>query len=121
MQVNSSLPLASDRHELSDMIEPLEVITSMIDLRIQLADIEQQIQALRPAFFAACLALNMEKISLERAVITRKLTPGRWTYSDDILEQESLLRCLRKQFQQNHEPSSGREVSWAIKLLLMTT
>lgn len=94
--------------------------SSEIVLRIQLAELEQQIQALQPAFFAACLALNTDKITIERATITRRLTPGQWAYSSDIVEQEDLLKQFKKQFQQTHEPIGGREVTWAIKLLLTT-
>jgi len=104
----------------SKLINPIGIINAMIDLRIQLSELEQQIQSLQPAFFAACLALNTDKIALERAIITRKLTPGQWTYSPDIGEQEALLKQLKRQFQQLHEPTSGRDIIWAIKLLLTT-
>lgn len=100
------------------LLNPLDIIDRMIELRIQLQSLEQQIASLQPAFFAACLSLNAEKIERTRAVITRKLTPGQWLYSIDILEQEGFLKQLKKQFHQEHEPSSGREVTWAIKLLL---
>lgn len=76
--------------------------------------LEQQIQSLQPSFKAACLALNTDKISLERAIITRKLTPGQWTYSPQIGEQEAWLKQLKREFQQLHEPTSGRDVTWAI-------
>jgi hypothetical protein len=66
----------------------------------------------------ATTPLNAEKIERSRAVITRRLTPGQWTYSIDILEQDSLLKQLKKQFHQNHEPSGGRELTWMMKLLL---
>lgn len=102
------------------LLNPVEIIDAMIDLRIQLSELEQQIQSLQPAFFAACLALNTDKISLERAIITRKLTPGQWTYSPQIGEQEALLKQLKREFQQLHEPTSGRDVTWTIKLLLAT-
>lgn len=100
------------------LLDPFEVIESMIDLRIQLAQIEHQIQSLQPAFFTACLILNQAKIERHRAIISRKLTPARWTYAGEILEQEVLLKQLRKQFQQDHEPTGGRETTWIIKLLL---
>jgi len=101
-----------------DLLNPLEVIETMIDLRIQVAQLEQQIKSLQPAFFAACAALNTEKITHDRALITRRLTPGQWAYAPDVLEQEALSRHLKQQFQQAHEPTVGREVIWAIKLLL---
>lgn len=97
-----------------------EAIESMIDLRIQLAQVEQQIQALQPDFFAACLALNSEKISLQRATISRRLSPGRWAYSPTIIEQEDLLKHLKHLFKQSHEPMSGREITWSMKLLGFT-
>lgn len=100
------------------LLSPSEIINAMIELRIQLAELEQQIQTLKPAFSDACLALNTDKIELERATITRKLTPGQWAYSEEILAQENWLKQLRTQFKQTHEPISGREVSWAIKLIL---
>jgi len=71
-----------------DLLDPFEVIETMIDLRIQLTQLEQQIQTLQPSFFAACLILNQAKIERDRAIISRKLTPAQWTYAIDILEQE---------------------------------
>lgn len=99
-------------------LDPTAILNAMIELRVQVAELEQQIQALQPAFFAACVALNSEKIALERALITRRLTPGQWAYSPDVLEQEALFKQLKQQFQKAHEPTGGREVIWAIKLLL---
>jgi hypothetical protein len=101
-----------------DLLDPLEVIETMIDLRIQVAQLEQQIQTLQPTFYAVCVALNTEKIARDRALISRRLTPGQWTYSPDVLEQEALFKHLKQQFQKAHEPTGGREVIWAIKLLL---
>ena len=103
---------------LANLLNPIDIIHATVELRIQLSKLEKQIQALQPAFFAACVALNTEKIILERAVITQKLTPGRWTYSPDILQQEDILKLLKRQFQQDHEPTSGRNLIWIIKLLL---
>ncbi|NJL57562.1 hypothetical protein HC928_22355 [bacterium] len=100
------------------LLNPLEIIDRMIELRIELQSLEQQIASLQPAFFIACLALNTEKIERTHAVITRRLTPGQWTYSIDILEQDGFLKQLKKQFHQDHEPTSGREVTWAVKLFL---
>ncbi len=119
MKLDANPPiLATDSS--SSLLDPLDVINAMIDLRAQLAELEQQIQALQLAFYAACLALNTDKIELERAIVSRRLSPGKWDYSDDIVEQEELLSHLKKQFQQTHEPISGREVTWAVRLLLLT-
>lgn len=101
-----------------NLLDPFEVIETMIDLRFQLAQLQQQIQTLEPSFFAACLMLNQAKIQRDRAIISRKFTPAQWTYAMEILEQEALLKQLRKQFQQDHEPTGGRETTWIIKLLL---
>jgi hypothetical protein len=101
-----------------DLLTPIDVIEAMIDLRIQFEQIEAQIDALKPAFYAACATLNAEKIEHERALITRRLTPAQWAYSPDVLEQELLFKQLKQQFQKAHEPTGGREVIWAIKLLL---
>jgi hypothetical protein len=101
-----------------EVLQPTSVIDAMIELRIQLHQLEQQIQALQPSFYAACMAINLDKIAFERAVITRRLTPGQWDYSDQVLEQELLFKQLKQQFQQVHEPTGGREVIWAMKLLL---
>ncbi len=97
---------------------PLDIIDEMIDLRIHVFEMEREIQALQPAFFAACLALDTDKIQHRRATITRKLTPAQWTYSAEILDQEALLKQLKQLFQQNYEPISGRDVTWVIKLLM---
>jgi hypothetical protein len=101
-----------------DLLNPIEVIEAMIDLRIQLEQIETQIDALKLAFYAACATLNAEKIERDRALITRRLTPGQWAYAPDVLEQEIVFKQLKQQFQKQHEPTGGREVIWAVKLLL---
>ena len=103
----------------TDFLNAADVIESMIELRFQLREIEAQIQALQPAFFAAGLALNLEKITLQRATIAHRLTPARWDYSEPIAEQEAWLKQLKQQFQQSNEPTGGREVTWMVKLLLV--
>ena len=104
----------------SDLFDPLTIIDAMLDLRIQLAELQQQVEDLQPAFYAACAALKLEKIATDRATISRRLTPGQWDYSADILEQEDLLKQLKTQFKQAHEPIGGREVYWMVKFLLAT-
>jgi hypothetical protein len=88
-------------------------------LRIQLAQIEQQIQTLQPTFYAACALLETEKIALQRAVITRRLTPGQWDYSVEISEQEARFKQVKQAFQKTHEPVRGRDVYWMLRLLLL--
>ncbi|SRR5579883_522014 len=105
----------------SKIVDPVEIINTMIDLRIQLSELEEQIAKLQPAFFSACMLLNTDKISLERAIITRRLTPAQWTYSPHILQQLDLIKQLKQQFHQTHEPTSGRDITWVIKLLLMNS
>lgn len=95
---------------------PNDVINQMIALRYQLAQLEHQIAALKPAFFEACTAQNVTQFEHEQALIFRKLTPGKWNYPSDILEQEHRLKQLKEQFQQTHEPMAGREITWLIKL-----
>lgn len=104
----------------TDLLDPTAILDAMIELRVQVAELEQQMQALQPAFFAACVALNTDKIALERATIARRLTPGQWAYPAAVVAQEELLKQLKRQFQQTHEPIAGREVTWTIKLLLTT-
>lgn len=120
MKANPTSPLSAHELDSTELLDPLSIINAMIDLRSQLAELEQLIHALQPGFFAACLALNTEKIALDRATISRRLTPAQWAYSNHIVEQEDSLKLLKKQFQQAHEPIGGREVTWAIKLLLIT-
>jgi len=115
-----SVPPTRSVEAPSNLLDPTDVINTMIDLRAQLAQLEQQVQALQPTFYAACAALNTEKIELERAIISRRLSPAKWDYSDDVAQQEELLSLLKKQFQKTHEPISGREVIWAVKLLLLS-
>lgn len=113
--------LNTNQPETTEVLDPSQIIDRMIELRLRLNELESQIQALQPAFFAACLALKTDKIALERAIISRRLTPGQWVYSPEIVTHEDRLKQLKKQFQQTHEPNSGREVIWAIKLLLAAT
>jgi hypothetical protein len=101
----------------TDTLTPAEVIEQMIDLRIQQVELEQQINALKPAFFDACTQQNTDRINNERALIFCRLTPGQWNYPHDIVHQEQQLKLLKQDFRENHEPAAGREVTWALKLL----
>jgi hypothetical protein len=121
MKLDSRPPSTAINSSSFDFLDPLEIINEMIDLRTQLAELEQQVKALQPAFYAACAALKQEKILTERAIISRRLTPGRWAYSPEIVEQEDWLKQLKSQFHQNHEPIKGREVYWLVKLLMLST
>lgn len=101
----------------TDALSAAEVIEQMIDLRIQQAQLEQKINALKPAFFDACTQQTTDLIRNERALIYCKLTPGQWHYPNDIILQEQQLQQLKQEFRENHEPAAGREISWALKLL----
>ena len=79
----------------TELLNPIDILDAMIELRVQLRALEEQIQALQPAFFTACLALNTDKIAHDRATISRRLTPAQWTYSADVLEQETLFKRVR--------------------------
>ena len=56
----------------TDLLSPTEIINTMIDLKIQLAQLESQIKELQPAFFAACVALNAVR-GASRASIKNKI------------------------------------------------
>lgn len=96
--------------------QPNDVIDQMVELRLQRTQLDQRIEALKPAFHQACTELDVSQFRHDNALISRKLTPGRWQYSDSIQEKEKQLKRLKRQFQETHEPVSGREISWAIKL-----
>jgi hypothetical protein len=65
---------------------PSDVIDQMVALRQQLAQLESQIEALKPAFFDACMAQEDSQFQHEQAVISRRLTPGKWDYHSDLIE-----------------------------------
>ncbi len=95
MTIHNDQPnLASPSHQ---------IIEQMLVLRSQLAALSQQIHDLEPAFFQACAALQTEKITLSNAIISRRLTPGRWCYPPDIITLEGELKNLKQQFQQTHD------------------
>jgi hypothetical protein len=120
MKLDSHPPIAATNSSSSDLLDPLDMINARLDLPTQLAKLQQQVDALQPAFYTACAALQLEKIATDRATISRRLTPSKWDYSADIVEQEDLLKQLKSQFQQAHEPIGGREVYWVIKFRLAT-
>jgi len=93
-----------------------EVINQMVALRLQRAELDNQIETLQPSFLKACAALDISQLEHEQALIFRKLTPGRWDYPDHIQEREQQLKQLKQQFRDTHEPTTGREISWIIRL-----
>jgi hypothetical protein len=109
MKLDPHPPRTAIDEAASDLLDPLEIINAMLDLRTQRVELEEQIKALEPAFYAACVTFDLEKISLDRATISRRLTPGLWDYSADILEQENLLKQLRQQFSKPmNRPAAGK-------------
>lgn len=62
----------------TSLTQPNEVIDPMVALRTQLAQLEAQIEALKPAFFDACAAQEIDQFQHPQAVIYRRLTPGKW-------------------------------------------
>lgn len=95
-----------------------KIIDQMIALHTQKKMLEQQIAELEPAFFDACNQQDNDKIDGERALIYRKITPGRWIYPDNIIKQQERLKKLKQQFQDTHEPNHGREISWVVKIYM---
>jgi hypothetical protein len=95
-----------------------KIIDQMIALHTQKKILEQQIQELEPAFFEACNQQDNDKINGERALVYRKITPGRWVYPNNIIEQQEQLKQLKQEFQDTHEPNHGREISWVVKIYM---
>ena len=102
----------------TDISSPNDAIDQMVSLRLQRAELDRQIDTLKPKFLEACADLNISQLRHEQALISRRLAPGKWGLSEPLfLEHEKQLKRLKQQFQETHEPAAGREVSWAIKLL----
>ena len=95
---------------------PDDIIDQMVALRLQQAKLNEQINTLKPQFFEACATQEASRFEHKQAVISRRLTPGKWDYPDHVVEQEESLKKLKRLFQETHEPIAGREVIWAIKL-----
>lgn len=100
----------------TDRLSPHDVIDQMVALRLQRAELNNQIEALQPSFIEACTALDISQLEHEQALIFRKLTPGKWDYPEHIQEHEQKLKKLKQQFRKTHEPTTGREVGWVIRL-----
>ena len=100
----------------TDTLSPNDAINQMVSLRLQRAELDNQIETLKPTFLEACAALDISQLRHEQALISRKLTPGQWDYPDNIIEGEQQLKQLKQQFRKTHEPTTGREISWSIRL-----
>ena len=95
---------------------PDDIINQMVSLRLQQAKLNHQIDTLKPLFFEACATQEASRFEHEQAVISRRLTPGKWDYPNHLVEQEEELKKTKRQFQATHEPTAGREVIWVVKL-----
>lgn len=102
----------------TEITTPDNVIDQMVALRIQQAKLNEQINTLKPQFFEACATQEKARFEHEQAVISRRLTPGKWDYPEQVVKQEDQLKKLKQQFQETHEPTAGREVIWSIKLAI---
>lgn len=94
------------------------IIDQMIALHTHKKMLEQKILELEPAFFEACNQQGNDKINREQALVYRKITPGRWVYPHNIVEQQERLKQLKQEFQDAHEPNHGREISWVVKIYM---
>lgn len=97
-------------------LSPNDTINQMVSLRLQRAELDNQIETLKPTFLEAYAALDISQLRHEQALISRKLTPGQWDYPDNIIEGEQQLKRLKQQFREAHELTAGREISWSIRL-----
>ena len=100
----------------TDIANSDSIIEQMVALRLQRAKLDQQINMLKPLFLEVCAAQDEARFEHGQAVISRRLTPGKWDYPEHVMEQEQQLKRLKQQFQETHEPTAGREVIWSIKL-----
>ena len=57
--------------------QPSDVMDQMVTLRRQLAQLEAQIEDLKPAFFDACAAQEVCQFQHQQALILRRLTLGK--------------------------------------------
>ena len=87
-----------------------KIIDQMIALHTQKKVLEQQILELEPAFFEACNQQSNDKINGERALVYRKITPGRWVYPHNIVEQQERLKQLKQEFQ-----PTFRSLLWSLE------
>lgn len=76
--------------------QPSDVIDQMVALRKQLAQLEAPIEALKPDFFDACAAQAVDQFQHPQAVIYRRLTPGKWDYPSDLLQQAEVRSMGRR-------------------------
>jgi len=95
---------------------PDDIINQMVSLRLQQAKLNHQIDTLKPLFFEACATQETSRFEHGQAVISRRLTPGKWDYPNHVVEQEKELKKTKRQSQETHEPTAGREIIWSIKL-----
>ena len=102
---------------VNETLNPSDVIETMIELHIQHNTIKQAIADLKPEFFEACKAQDTDQIRHERVLIHKRISPGQWNYPSEIMTLADELKARRKDFQKHHEPVSGREEHWAIRLV----
>jgi hypothetical protein len=76
--------------------QPSDVIDQMVALRKQLAQLEAQIETLKPAFFNACAAQAVDQFQHQQTVIYRRLTPDKWDYPNDLLQQVEVRSMGRR-------------------------
>ena len=93
-----------------------EIIQQMIQLHIQRKHIHEQIEALNPLFYNACETQNSDRFRLAQATIFRNVSKGSWTYPSYIVEAEERYKQLKKDFEETHEPPSGRNNGWKLRL-----
>ena len=80
--------------------QPNDVIDQMVELRLQRAQLDQRIEALKPAFHQACTALD--RLSVQTSKCTHFSQADAWAMSRilTLFKKEKQLKRLKRQFQE---------------------
>ena len=60
MNTDFNRALVTNMNDPTQLINPIDAINTMVDLRVQIAELEQQIKAKKPAF-GRCLCLPSDR------------------------------------------------------------
>lgn len=97
-----------------------EIVLKAVSIKAKIAALEAEYTEMKASLFKACdklvKGLESPRIDTDDAVLVRSSTRGTWKFSAAITKLDNEVKAMKKVYQLKHEPISGREPMWIIKL-----
>jgi hypothetical protein len=97
-----------------ETLDVMPIIEHYVRLRKMEKRLQKKIEVAYDKFAAAATAIEADGMEVAKAKIQLSRTPFQWSYSPKIVKAEKVLKELKANFQETHDPSGGGEPVWKV-------